>query len=527
MRTARFEFMGGIIATPATRANPFPERFHRFTPKNRMGKNLFLLHPAMTARKNGRHFFGHPRIGGRSAGNLFHLGIMAKKTVPAKAKPAAKAKLAAKATPAVKAKPAAKAKPAPKAKSVAKSKPPAKAKAPAKAKPSAKAKAPAKAKPAGKGKPAPKSKAPALAAKKSVSAVSKKPAPAKGGKSSSKTAPAKASPLKPTSKVPPKSVPLPAKKNAATAPSKPASKSNLKTPAKPVAKSEPKPAAKAKPAAKPEAKIPAKPAAKVAGKPEIVKPAPKAKEKPEAPAKAVVAPAKPAPAPKVVATPKAEAPVPAQPAPAKVSPTKASDRKSADAGKSVKLKLKLKTRPGAVVRPRPTALKAKAPVPEPPPPPVLKTTLPAAFIKQQKQILLDLRDTLINSMDGLAKNNLRGDGTNETASAFGMHQADAGSDAYDRDFALSLLSQEQDALYEIEEAIKRIEAGSYGMCEMSYKAIPVVRLEAIPFARYTVECQEIIEKERKMNGSTFRGSRPVFGVTEEGEENQETPVEED
>jgi RNA polymerase-binding transcription factor DksA len=130
-------------------------------------------------------------------------------------------------------------------------------------------------------------------------------------------------------------------------------------------------------------------------------------------------------------------------------------------------------------------------------------------------------------MDGLAKNNLRGDGTNETASAFGMHQADAGSDAYDRDFALSLLSQEQDALYEIEEAIKRIEAGSYGMCEMSYKAIPVVRLEAIPFARYTVECQEIIEKERKMNGSTFRGSRPVFGVTEEGEENQETPVEED
>jgi RNA polymerase-binding transcription factor DksA len=297
--------------------------------------------------------------------------------------------------------------------------------------------------------------------------------------------------------VPAKSAPPPAKKPAARAPSKPAAKSTPKAPAKPAAKAEAKPAPKTE----------AKPVAKVE-----VKPAPKAKEKPTPPAKAPAA---------------TKAPVPAKEAPAKVSPAKASDRKSAEAGKSVKLKLKLKSRPGAVVRPRPTALKAKAPAPEPPPPPVLKTTLPAAFVKQQKQILLDLRDTLINSMDGLAKNNLRGDGTNETASAFGMHQADAGSDAYDRDFALSLLSQEQDALYEIEEAIKRIEAGSYGMCEMCYKAIPVVRLEAIPFARYTVECQEIIEKERKMNGSSFRGSRPVFGVTEEGEENQETPVEED
>ena len=158
---------------------------------------------------------------------------------------------------------------------------------------------------------------------------------------------------------------------------------------------------------------------------------------------------------------------------------------------------------------------------------MLKTTLPAAFIKQQRQILLDLRDECISSMGGLAKDNLRGDGSNETASAFGMHQADAGSDAYDRDFALSLLSQEQDALYEIEEALKRVDAGSYGMCEMSYKPIPTVRLEAIPFARYTVECQELIEKERKMSGGTFRGSRPVFGVVEEGEENTETQVEED
>ena len=48
-----------------------------------------------------------------------------------------------------------------------------------------------------------------------------------------------------------------------------------------------------------------------------------------------------------------------------------------------------------------------------------------------------------------------------------MHQADAGSDAYDRDFALSILSQEQNSLYEIDEALKRIDDGSYGVCEIS------------------------------------------------------------
>jgi RNA polymerase-binding transcription factor DksA len=78
-----------------------------------------------------------------------------------------------------------------------------------------------------------------------------------------------------------------------------------------------------------------------------------------------------------------------------------------------------------------------------------------------------------------------------------MHQADAGSDAYDRDCALSLLSQEQDALYEIEEALKRVDAGTYGICEMSGKPIPHARLEAIPFARFTVECQTQIEKRKK------------------------------
>ena len=130
---------------------------------------------------------------------------------------------------------------------------------------------------------------------------------------------------------------------------------------------------------------------------------------------------------------------------------------------------------------------------------------------------------MVDSMAGVAQDTLRARAEGSEASAFGMHQADAGSDAYDRDFALSLLSQEQDALYEIDEALKRIDLGTYGKCEMSGKPILRARLEAIPFARFTVECQSQLEKQNK--ASRVRQSvTSLFGLTDdearEGEEEE-------
>lgn len=150
------------------------------------------------------------------------------------------------------------------------------------------------------------------------------------------------------------------------------------------------------------------------------------------------------------------------------------------------------------------------------------------FMRQQKQKLLQLRDAVVDSMAGVAQGTLRSRAEGSEASAFGMHQADAGSDAYDRDFALSLLSQEQDALYEIDEALKRIELGTYGKCEMSGKQIPRARLEAIPFARFTVECQSQLEKQSK--ASRVRQSvTSLFGLVEEEagetEEEEAAPTE--
>ncbi len=150
-----------------------------------------------------------------------------------------------------------------------------------------------------------------------------------------------------------------------------------------------------------------------------------------------------------------------------------------------------------------------------------------SFTRAQKDKLLQLRDAMVDSMAGVAQDTLRARAEGSEASAFGMHQADAGSDAYDRDFALSLLSQEQDALYEIDEALKRIDLGTYGICEMSGKAIPRRRLEAIPFARFTVECQSQLEKQSK--ASRVRQSvTSLFGLTDEearDSEEEETTAE--
>ena len=191
-----------------------------------------------------------------------------------------------------------------------------------------------------------------------------------------------------------------------------------------------------------------------------------------------------------------------------------------------------KTKPKAVApkskapaaKPAARKVESKAPVkkaaPAKPAPVVDRVaTKLTPFLAGQRQKLLLLKDTLLDSMNGVARDSLRSQ-TGGDASAFGMHQADAGSDAYDRDFALSLLSQEQDSLYEIDQALKRIEVGSYGVCEMSGKQIPKARLEALPFTRYTVECQAEIEKRNRYQ----RHRQPVtslFGLTDEESDGEE------
>jgi DnaK suppressor protein len=152
----------------------------------------------------------------------------------------------------------------------------------------------------------------------------------------------------------------------------------------------------------------------------------------------------------------------------------------------------------------------------------------AAFVEKQGQRLLDLRDELVDAMSGISRDTIRNAPEGSEASGSGMHQGDAGSDAYDRDFALSVLAKEQDALYEIEEALKRIRRNTYGVCELSGKKIPHTRLEAIPFARLTVECQGQWEKE--YGNRRFRPSNQVGfsgGQYDEDDDSETVSLDED
>ncbi len=103
--------------------------------------------------------------------------------------------------------------------------------------------------------------------------------------------------------------------------------------------------------------------------------------------------------------------------------------------------------------------------------------------------LVELRDQLTRQMNGLAKESA------QEMAGYSLHMADSGTDNFDRDFALSLLSSDQDAVYEIEEALKRIEKNTYGICELTGKPIPRSRLEAIPWTRFTVQAQAQLERE--------------------------------
>jgi RNA polymerase-binding transcription factor DksA len=261
----------------------------------------------------------------------------------------------------------------------------------------------------------------------------------------------------------------------------------------------------------------------------VKKTAPAKAKKPAPKAKPAAAKKKPAPAKK----PAVKKPVPSKkPAPAKKpavkkiavkkpAPKKAPAKKAPAVKAPVKKPVAIKK--VAPVKPKATAKPSAKPVPKNLPP-LIKKAVPQVklspwLVKQQGR-LLHLKDELLDAMNGVGRDTLRTRAEGSDASGFGMHTGDAGSDAYDRDFALSLLSQERDSLFEIDAALKKIQDGAYGLCELSGKPIPHARLEALPFARYTVECQADLEKNNRLH----RVRQPVtslFGLNDDEAEGEE------
>jgi DnaK suppressor protein len=118
-----------------------------------------------------------------------------------------------------------------------------------------------------------------------------------------------------------------------------------------------------------------------------------------------------------------------------------------------------------------------------------------------------LRELILRRQGGLAQEAV------DQQPNFSTHMADAGTDTFDRDFALGMLSSEQDALYEIDEAIDRIRDRTYGKCELTGKPIESARLEAIPWTRFSAAAEKQLEREGAVK-KTRLGPRETVAKTE-------------
>ena len=122
----------------------------------------------------------------------------------------------------------------------------------------------------------------------------------------------------------------------------------------------------------------------------------------------------------------------------------------------------------------------------------IKTRLVAKELAEYRKILLEARVELIARVTGLEDDALRSSGGN--LSNMPLHMADIGTDTFDQDLAIGMAETERELLREIDEALDRITAKTYGVCQLTGKPIPKARLDAKPWAKYTIEAARQLEK---------------------------------
>jgi DnaK suppressor protein len=211
---------------------------------------------------------------------------------------------------------------------------------------------------------------------------------------------------------------------------------------------------------------------------------------------------------------------------------KKSAAKKAAAGKQAPAKKTVKKAPPAAKKPaakkapaakKPTEKKApaaKKPTAKKPAAKKASAARKSGFSKRElesfRQLLLTLRERITQEITFLSGDNLNRSAREASGdlSSYSIHMADQGTDNFDREFALNLMSSEQDILYEIDGALRRIEDGTYGICEMTGEPIERERLKAIPYARHCIKAQQELERGRQrfrpFGPALVTGSSPQF-----------------
>lgn len=145
------------------------------------------------------------------------------------------------------------------------------------------------------------------------------------------------------------------------------------------------------------------------------------------------------------------------------------------------------------------------------------TGLTQSDIERFRALLWDKRNELLGNVTHMEKDVMK-DGNSEL-SHVPIHMADLGSDSFEQDFTLELLDSERKIINDIDNALARIENGTYGVCEIGGEPIPKPRLEAIPWANCCVACASTSEKKAARKNESFR-----YGYSSEMEDDEDSDV---
>lgn len=123
-------------------------------------------------------------------------------------------------------------------------------------------------------------------------------------------------------------------------------------------------------------------------------------------------------------------------------------------------------------------------------------------LKKFKELLFKQRESIVGEVEHITNDTLKKSSREASGdlSGYTLHMADMAGDHYDREVSLGIASNEQQVIYDIDEALHRIEDGSYGVCFTCEKPIAKSRLKAVPHAKYCVSCQqkeELLNKKEK------------------------------
>lgn len=124
-----------------------------------------------------------------------------------------------------------------------------------------------------------------------------------------------------------------------------------------------------------------------------------------------------------------------------------------------------------------------------------KNTMDKKQAEAFRKVLTKMKDDLVHDIKNMSDNGNQKEDSRDVA-GHALHMADVATDMYDREFNLGLASTERELLYKIENALKRIDEHTFGLCSECNAPILIARLKAIPYAELCVDCQEKHEKKR-------------------------------